>query len=61
MAVLLGPVSQPQLNMAKKIVEAVKKAVKKEKAEPKKCEDCNGRGLETPFTLCQTCHGSGTV
>lgn len=57
------------ISMAKKIIEAVKKAVKKTvvKKEVKKevvltdCTACNGRGLETSFTLCRHCHGSGKV
>jgi DnaJ-class molecular chaperone len=57
------------LFMAKKIVKAVKKVVKKAvtKKVVKKavvltdCAECNGRGLETPFSLCKFCHGSGRV
>lgn len=58
--------------MAKKIIAAVKKAVKKtvvkKKVEKKveevvltECTECNGRGLETSYTLCKHCHGSGRV
>ncbi len=56
--------------MAKKIIEAVKKTVKKTvaKKEVKKkevvltdCTECNGSGLETKYTLCRHCHGSGRV
>lgn len=62
--------------MAKKIIAAVKKAVKKavvkkkvekkvEKKEvkivPATCAACNGRGLESSYTLCKQCHGNGTI
>jgi DnaJ-class molecular chaperone len=55
--------------LAKKIVKAVKKAVKKavtKKVVKKEvvltdCAACNGRGLETSFSLCKFCHGSGRV
>jgi hypothetical protein len=58
------------ISMAKKIIAAVKKAVKKtvvkKKVEKEEvvltdCTACNGRGLETSYTLCRHCHGSGRV
>jgi DnaJ-class molecular chaperone len=60
------------LNMAKKIIAAVKTAAKKtvvkkvEKKEvvkvvPKVCSVCEGRGLLNPQTLCTGCSGSGTI
>lgn len=53
--------------MAKKIIAAVKKAVKKTVVKKKKevslteCTVCSGRGLETAETLCKSCKGSGQV
>jgi DnaJ-class molecular chaperone len=58
------------LDMAKKIIAAVKKAVKKTVVKKKvkkeevaltECAECTGRGLETSYTLCRYCHGSGRV
>lgn len=55
--------------MAKKIIEAVKKAVnktvvkKKEVVEvvPASCAECTGTGLKDRNTLCPGCHGNGVV
>ena len=51
---------------------AIKKAVKKVVAKTVKkkevvtvktidCAACDGRGLETSYTLCRVCHGNGKV
>jgi DnaJ-class molecular chaperone len=49
----------------KKVVKKVAAKVIKKKVEKKvvltECTACNGRGLETPYTLCRHCHGSGRV
>lgn len=46
----------------KKIVKkAVKKVVKKKEVVLTDCLACNGKGLETPQTLCGQCNGSGRV
>jgi DnaJ-class molecular chaperone len=58
------------LDMAKKIIAAVKKAVKKTVVKKEKkvveivpvsCGDCGGRGLLDQHTLCAHCAGNGTV
>jgi len=46
----------------KKIVKkAVKKEVKKKEVVLTDCTVCDGSGLETKYTLCRYCHGSGRV
>lgn len=45
--------------MAKKLVEAVKKAVKTPAKEKAVCPDCKGSGLLDPNNLCTLCDGSG--
>ena len=62
------------ISMAKKIIAAVKKAVKKTvvkkkvevvekvvKVVPVSCVECNGGGLKDAHTLCSQCSGTGIV
>jgi DnaJ-class molecular chaperone len=56
------------LTMAKKIITAVKTAVKRAvskkevvKVVAQSCGDCQGRGLLDQHTLCSHCAGHGTI